>query len=155
MREVNTFYYTDGNTVRKIQQPLPNRETRKREIEEERRRQARRQQRAHARMMRQKRMATVATAGLVGVLCLFFVGYITISNNITSHMNQAAELESQVTELKASNSALEGRIASSTNLGVVKQAAINDLGMVYANTDQIVYYSIDDTDSMSQYKAIP
>ena len=80
---------------------------------------------------------------------------ITISNNITSHMNQAAELESQVTELKASNSALEGRIASSTNLGVVKQAAINDLGMVYANTDQIVYYSIDDTDSMSQYKAIP
>ncbi len=155
MREVNTFYYTDGNTVRKIQQQLPNRETRKREIEEERRRQARRQQRAHARMMRQKRMATVATAGLVGVLCLFFVGYITISNNITSHMNQAAELESQVTELKASNSALEGRIASSTNLGVVKQAAINDLGMVYANTDQIVYYSIDDTDSMSQYKAIP
>ncbi|MCR5144049.1 MAG: hypothetical protein K6B67_01920 [Lachnospiraceae bacterium] len=155
MKEVNTYTYTEGNVVRKIQQPLPDRDTRRRELEEERKRRNKQRQRAHARMMRKKRAMAVSAASMVAVICLFFVSYINVSNNVTNHMSEAAELETQVTELKADNNALEGRIASSTNLGMVKNSAINDLGMVYANTDQIVYYSMDNKDSMSQYNSIP
>ncbi len=32
MTEVKTYYYTDGNTVRQVEQPLPDRHTREREI---------------------------------------------------------------------------------------------------------------------------
>lgn len=49
MTEVKTYYYTDGNTVRQVEQPLPDRHTREREIREERerkRRQARRKAQA-------------------------------------------------------------------------------------------------------------
>ena len=38
MTEVKTYYYTDGNTVRQVEQPLPDRHTREREIRGERER---------------------------------------------------------------------------------------------------------------------
>ena len=32
MTEVKTYYYTDGNTVRQVEQPLPDRHTRDRRV---------------------------------------------------------------------------------------------------------------------------
>ena len=53
------------------------------------------------------------------------------------------------------NSETQSRIDTSTNLGDVKAAAMNQLGMVYANADQIVYYNMENNDYMSQYHKIP
>ena len=56
MTEVKTYYYTEGNTVRQVAQPLPDRHTREREIREERERRKRQERRKMQRMMRKKRI---------------------------------------------------------------------------------------------------
>ena len=47
------------------------------------------------------------------------------------------------------------RIAMTVNLDEVKDAAINQYQMQFARPDQIVYYSIEDSDYMEQYSDIP
>ena len=153
MTEVKTYYYTDGNTVRQVEQPLPDRHTREREIREERERKRRQARRKAQAAMRRKRVYSmyIVSVALVGL----FVGYINLTNSITTHMDNISALEQNISDLKASNSATESRIASATNLGDIKTAAINEMGMVYANADQIVYYDMDSSDYMNQYHNIP
>ena len=155
MAEVRTFYFTEGNTVRQVEQPLPDRREIERERREEQLRRRKRAQRRHAAMMRRKRLYAMYTVGVIASACALFVGYVTLTNSITTHMDNVSKLESQVTELKALNSATQSRIDTSTNLGDIKATAMNEYGMVYANADQIVYYNMENNDYMSQYHKIP
>jgi cell division protein FtsB len=154
MAQVRTYYVADGNTVR-VTQPLPDRKQREQERLEEIRRKRRMQQRQHARMMRQQRVMAIFVAALVMLVCVFFVGYVNLSNSITTHMDNISALESEIADVKADNSATSSRIATAENLTQIKEAAISRLGMVYANEDQIVYYDMEEADYMSQYDDIP
>lgn len=155
MTEVKTYYYTDGNTVRQVEQPLPDRHTREREIREERERKRRQARRKAQAAMRRKRVYSMYIVSVAVALVGLFVGYINLTNSITTHTDNISALEQNISDLKASNSATESRIASATNLGDIKTAAINEMGMVYANADQIVYYDMDSSDYMNQYHNIP
>ena len=155
MTEVKTYYYTEGNTVRQVSQPLPDRHTREREIREERERRKRQERRKMQRMMRKKRIYSMYVAMVAATVVGLFVGYINLTNSITTHMDNISALEQNISDLKASNSATESRIASQTNLGEIKAVAVNEMGMVYANADQIVYYDMESSDYMNQYHNIP
>ena len=155
MTEVKTYYYTEGNTVRQVAQPLPDRHTREREIREERERRKRQERRKMQRMMRKKRIYAMYVAMVAATVVGLFVGYINLTNSITTHMDNISALEQNISDLKASNSATESRIASQTNLGEIKAVAVNEMGMVYANADQIVYYDMESSDYMNQYHNIP
>lgn len=155
MTEVKTYYYTEGNTVRQVAQPLPDRHTREREIREERERRKRQERRKMQRMMRKKRIYSMYVAMVAATVVGLFVGYINLTNSITTHMDNISALEQNISDLKASNSATESRIASQTNLGEIKSVAVNEMGMVYANADQIVYYDMESSDYMNQYHNIP
>ena len=91
----------------------------------------------------------------VVVTCFMLVGYVALQTNVTTRMNHIAELETELSTMKADNKAAESRIATTTNLTEIKDKAINELGMVYATSNQIVYYSVDGSDYMSQYQDIP
>lgn len=155
MTEAKTYYYTEGNTVRQVAQPLPDRHTREREIREERERRKRQERRKMQRMMRKKRIYSMYVAMVAATVVGLFVGYINLTNSITTHMDNISALEQNISDLKASNSATESRIASQTNLGEIKAVAVNEMGMVYANADQIVYYDMESSDYMNQYHNIP
>lgn len=155
MTEVKTYYYTEGNTVRQVAQPLPDRHTREREIREEREKRKRQERRKMQRMMRKKRIYSMYVAMVAATVVGLFVGYINLTNSITTHMDNISALEQNISDLKASNSATESRIASQTNLGEIKAVAVNEMGMVYANADQIVYYDMESSDYMNQYHNIP
>ncbi len=155
MAEIKNFYYTQGNAARQIAEPLPNRH----EIEEEKRRkreeQIRRNKKRQAAKMRQKRMNAIYMIALVGLVGGLFVFYVNLSNSITTHRSNISALETQVSDLKAENSTLQSQIAIAANLNDIKERAINDLGMVYADSDQIVYYEVEESDYMSQYSDVP
>ncbi len=155
MREVKTYYYEEGNVVRQVEAPLSDRYTRERERQEERERQLRRKRHQQAVAARKRKFYSfylaVASIALVGL----FVGYVNLTNSITTHRNNIASLEQDISDLKASNSATESRIASQSNLNDIKNQALNEMGMVYANQDQIVYYTMDNNDYMNQYNNIP
>ena len=162
MQELKTYYYQDGNAVRKPEvvqmrpnRYLPTREQREREKREDAIRRQKITDRRKAAALRRNRILTTYMIGALAVICLMLVFYVSLQNSVATRMNNIASLETELSELNADNSATESRIATSTNLSDVKDRAINDLGMVYATSDQIVYYSVDSSDYMSQYYDIP
>ena len=155
MTQIQNYYITEGNTVRVEDIPIPDRRQREQERIEREKRRRRQQQRRKARMVRRQRFQAICTAMVVLGISLLFVGYVNLTNNITTHMNRISALQTEVTNIKADNSAIESRIATAANLKDVKGIALQQLGMVYANADQIVYYEMENADYMSQYQNIP
>ncbi|MCR5416702.1 MAG: hypothetical protein K6E79_07895 [Pseudobutyrivibrio sp.] len=156
-----TYYYSDGNAVRKPEvsvrpaRSLPTRQQREREKREEAKRRQKISDRRKAAALRRNRILTGYMIVAVVLACVMLVGYVALQTNVSTRMNHIAELQNELSTLNADNNATESRIATTTNLSDIKDKAINELGMVYATSSQIVYYSIDGNDYMSQYHDIP
>ena len=80
-------------------------------------------------------------ASLVVVLTLCLVGYIKLKADISDTNKQISSLESQLTELRASNNEVYNEIVGNVDLEEIRRIAIEEFGMKYANQDQIVVYS--------------
>ena len=154
-----TTYYINGNTVRSLEEAVPQRQPQrtKRELEEVRRKKNRRKaaRRNRERALVMNRAFVTFLTGCVAASAFVAVSLIQIRSNVTQQMKEVAALESQVADMKADNDARYKEITSSTDLNAIKDAAINRLGMKYATQDQIVYYSVDNNNYMDQYNDIP
>lgn len=159
----NPRAYVDGNTVRKMQaapqyapQPRRRPEQPQKTREELRRTKSmriaarRNQQRALEMNRGYVAFLTAATAVCLAV-CLLFV-HVQADN--TARLKTITSLENQITELRADNLAAEKRLETTMNLEEVKAAA-SAMGFAYPKADQIVYYTVEDSDYMNQYEAIP
>lgn len=153
---LKTNYYVDGNTVRRLEGEPE--ERRRRQLEEEQEQKRRKNRRAAKR--NQERALRVnfgyvffcaAAVLLFGVVC---VAYIRLQSDIVGRTKRISKLESQIMDLKADNDAAVKRIDLSTDLAEVKEKAFA-LGMKYATAEQIIYYTIEDSDFMEQYSEIP
>ena len=154
MARVQTVYIEEGNAVRKLNPEVEYEEYLERRRQEEERRQ-RDIRRARIHRQKVKKVTSVyATMAIVFCVC-FFVGYIYLQTQVTERTDNIAKLETQISTLKADNGAAEARINTAANLSNVRNTALNELGMVYANADQIVYYDMETTDHMNQYSKIP
>lgn len=154
MARIQTVYIEEGNTLREVQTDYDYEEyKRRKQLEEERRqREARKAKRLRAR--RKKIMSINATFAILFCV-VFFVGYIYLQTKVSERTDNIAELETQISALKADNGAAEARINTSANLANVRNTALNELGMVYAGADKIVYYDMETSDSMNQYNKVP
>ena len=161
MQELQTYYYSDGNAVRKPQvnyrpaRNLPTRQQREQEKKDAAIRHQKITDRRRAAELRRNKLLTGYMIVAILAACVMFVGYVSLQTSVSAKMNNIASLESELSDLNADNKATESRINTTTNLSEIKEKAINDLGMVYATSDQIVYYSVDGADYMSQYQDIP
>lgn len=161
-QHVQTRTYIDGNTVRRLEAaPDYRREQEKRREQEERRQKEIKRHNKHV-ARRNQEHALRMNLGYVffltlaaAVTALVSAAYIQLQSDVTGRMRRIAALESQVADLKADNDAALKRISTSIDLDYVKGVAINQLGMVYPEADQIVYYTIEDDDYMNQYSEIP
>lgn len=154
MAKYQTIYIEEGNTVRKLQPEVDYEEIRRRRIQDDERR---KRERRRAKMLRQRKKklySIYATMAIVFCVC-FFVGYIYLQTQVNERTDNIAKLETQISTLKADNGATEARINTAANLANVRNTALNELGMVYANADQIVYYDMEASDYMNQYSKIP
>ena len=89
---------------------------------------------------------TLAMAFTV-VIC---IQYLMLRSDVTSKIKELAKLETQLNELRAENDDMENRIKGAVDLEEVKYRAMNELGMQYANSDQIIAYECEDTDYVRQ-----
>ena len=85
---------------------------------------------------------------------MILMTFINLQTSIRAHMANISSLKSDISDMKASNSAAQSRIATATDLNEIKLYALTNCQMVYANNGQIVYYDIADEDYMSQYEDI-
>lgn len=157
-------YYIDGNTVRQSESPareFP--EVEKQRIIKERHRQEkkRKERQLHtAKRNRERAMymspAYVAFLIVCTVLIFGVCGtYIYLQSSITNHINNIATVENEIINVKSSNDEALKSIETSVDLDAIKYKAMHDLGMVYPSSSQIIYYDVDESDSMTQYSDIP
>lgn len=152
-------YYINGNVVRELEesQPVRRDSAARRELEEAKRKKNRRKA---ARRNRENAMAMSRGYVFFLSLCVIAVAgaafsLIKIQSSVTQRMKEVAAIESQITDLKAENDAKYKEISTSIDLNYVKDVAINQLGMKYPSPEQVVYYSVENTNYMDQYRDIP
>lgn len=86
------------------------------------------------------------------VCSLVLVHYIQLQSDLTSKINEVSHMEKELNTMKRSNDEEMERLESSMNLEEIKRRAITELGMVYANEDQIIIYHSPDQDYMRKTK---
>ena len=96
-------------------------------------------------------MLTLA-AFCVLVIC---VNYLQIQSTITARLANIEKLEKNVEQLKAENDAMETRINTSIDLDYIYKVATEELGMVYANRDQVLLYDKTESEYVRQDEDIP
>jgi len=125
---------------------------RQEEYERKRRARERRQ------LMREKRRSALSVFAMSIATIMIFgmcATYIQLQTELNSRMSKVAELESSLIALRTDNDIMEKRIETSIDLDEIKQRAINELGMNYPTSEQVVYYNVDRTDYMEQYEEVP
>lgn len=157
-------YYVEGSTVRKLnevpyEQPTParrqERKTRpiKRTAKEEkaRRKAAARFDKALAFDLKYT-VFVVASVFIMVSACVMMLFWMS---KIDAQKNNISNLESELETLQADNAAYKMSIENMYSLDQVYDAAVNELGMVYARKGQIVYYESADEDYVKQYQDVP
>ena len=148
-RRSYTNTYIDGNVIRHVEAVPQRRPDRRRREQEERRQEAR----VMARKNRER--ALRMNVPYVSFLTAVSVNFLQLQSEGISYRNEIASLESQLTEQKLANDNAYEEALSSVNMEDVKNIAVNDLGMTYADEGQIIIYSNQDGDYIRQYTEIP
>ncbi|MDO4787762.1 MAG: septum formation initiator family protein [Johnsonella sp.] len=145
--------YIVGNTVRKYA-PEPEWEHRERTTQSIRykNRNLRRNQERAAQMDLPYLMFLVAA---IVFSLYFFYSYLSIQNSITASMREVEKKQKQLAELRNENDALEMSINAHVDLDNIYKLATEDLGMVYAGSDQIIIYDKVEREQVRQYEEVP
>lgn len=150
-------YYVNGSTVRELDTPVRQNPRTRREIEEAKRRKNRRNaaRRNRQRAMEMSRSYVVFLTVCVIITALSAVLYVRMQSQMTTRMKNVANLESQLTDLRADNDARYKNLTTSVDLENIKKVAIKKLGMKYPSEKQVVYYTVENSNFMDQYEDIP
>ena len=95
-------------------------------------------------------LSIAAVAALV--VCVW---YLHVRAELTSRTEHITELQQELADAKEENTTRYNVVMDSVNLEEVRDRAINDLGMGYATSDQIVEYQNPVNDYVKQYESIP
>ena len=83
------------------------------------------------------------------------ISYLQLQAALTARLDHIEQLEKSIETLKADNDALETRINTSVDLDHVYKVATEEMGMVYANKDQVRLYNKTESEYVRQYEDIP
>lgn len=144
--------YEEGSALRKlaaVPQELP------REYPEE---QPVRRQRTAGRRARNAQITPrflIGTVVLCAAMVAFVVGFLCLKEKIIEQNRHIASLENQINDLKSDNDAYYNKVMASVDLEAIREAAMNRLGMKYAEESQIQYYDTDGSSYVRQYQEVP
>ena len=93
----------------------------------------------------------------IAAICTLYlcVSYLQLQSTVAARLKNIEALEKSIETLKAENDALETRINTSVDLDYVYQVATEELGMVYANKNQVRLYNRTESEYVRQYEDIP
>lgn len=95
-----------------------------------------------------------ALLGMTVIMCAALIHYVNLRYELTYTVNKVASLESELTQLRENNEETLNEINSSVKLEDIRYKAITQLGMTYANKDQIVDYENDTDDYVHQVSEV-
>lgn len=140
--------YVYGNTVRKEELDIPKHQKEKKQVSSQVRK-----NRYQAKHMSKGYVLFLTVAATIAlVLC---VQYLQLQSEITDRSNRIVALQRELEELEDNNTTEYHYIMSSMNLEEIREKAMNDLGMVYAEEDQMIEYTSPSGSVVTQYEKIP
>ena len=138
----------EGNTARKVQTlEYPSRE-----------RQPERRERRHAEKSNVQYVNVLYMIFLAAASCMVLwscVSYLQLQAETTSRVKHIASLETELEDLRKENNDNYTRIMTSVDLDHIRDVAINELGMVYAEPNQVILYDGGTDDYVRQNGSIP
>ena len=138
----------EGNTARKVQTlEYPSRE-----------RQPERRERRHAEKSNVQYVNVLYMIFLAAASCMVLwscVNYLQLQAETTSRVKNIASLETELEDLRKENNDNYTRIMTSVDLDHIRDVAINELGMVYAEPNQVILYDGGTDDYVRQNSSIP
>ena len=96
-------------------------------------------------------MLTLATVAALFICC----SYIRVKSSISSSMRSIEKYEQQLEALKSENDALQTAIHTDIDLDHIYNVATTQLGMVYADRNQVIRYKKTESEYVRQYEDIP
>lgn len=150
-RRNGTYIY--GNTVRKAD-VMPDR--RPRENDPRPAKQVSQQVRLNRKQALRMNPAYVAFLAFATVLFIAAcIWYVNLQTEVAQRAENIAIMQQNLVEMKEENTTRYNSVVDSVNLDDVRKRAINDLGMVHAESDQIILYENPTDNYMKQYEQIP
>lgn len=138
----------EGNTARKVQTlEYPSRE-----------RQPERRERRHEKKSNVQYVNVLYMIFLAAASCMVLwscVNYLQLQAETTSRVKHIASLETELEDLRKENNDNYTRIMTSVDLDHIRDVAINELGMVYAEPNQVILYDGGTDDYVRQNGSIP
>ncbi|MCI6887055.1 MAG: cell division protein FtsL [Lachnospiraceae bacterium] len=83
------------------------------------------------------------------------VSYLHVQSTMASRIHHIELLEKELEQLKSENDALQTAIHTDIDLDHVYKVATEELGMVYANRNQVLLYDKTESEYVRQYEDIP
>ncbi len=96
-------------------------------------------------------MFLAVAAVLALVIC---VNYIQLQSRLTSTSKNITHMQQELVRLREENNTKYNAVMDSVNLEEIRKRA-EEMGMVYADADQVVGYKSPSTDYVKQYENIP
>lgn len=141
--------YIYGNTVRReMELPERQRRARRRSIEK-----VDSQRRIEGALSMDAPYVIMLTLALIVVLGMC-VAYLRVQADITARIKNIEAQEKLLEQYVTDNDALQSRIDASIDLDEIYRVATEELGMVYANKDQVISYEKAPTEYVRQYDNI-
>lgn len=154
-RPYGSYTYEDGNTVRQLEAVPEHEDERRRRQEERRISEQKRRRRRAARRNRERALKmsaryVVFLSACVTAIAVTSVAYVNLQSDLIIRQRAIERLEGEISTLELENDAAYKRITASIDLKAIKKQA-RKLGMKYPSEDQIVHYTIENADYMTQY----
>ena len=112
-----------------------------------------RQNRSRALHMNKGYVVFLALAAFVTLIAC--TQYLQLQSEITNRSERITELQQELANRKEANTTRYNAIVNSINLEEGRDRAMNDLGMVYAQEEQVITYKNPANVSVRQYADIP
>ena len=140
--------YVYGNVVTK-----PSYEP-KRRVEEPKRRTSHRVRKNRKKALQMSRGYVLFLAVAAVIALVVCVNYIQLQSRITSSSKNITAMQEELAQMREENNTRYNAVMDAVNLEEVREEALK-MGMVYADSSQIITYKSPSADYVKQYESIP
>ncbi|MBQ2744842.1 MAG: septum formation initiator family protein [Lachnospiraceae bacterium] len=144
------YYYTDGNTVRKVAAPVEVPRAPKRDGERENRRIEHRRSYRRSENVEMSLPYVAFLFVMVIMIVMACVKYLDLNSQINKANNEIANLQTQLDTLVTKNDAMDYEINGFIDVDYILETAKTQLGMVVAGKEQVQFYDSSVSEYMNQ-----
>lgn len=98
---------------------------------------------------------TIGVSVIVITMFVLCVQYLNIQSAVQGNQSTVKEMQSQLNELTVENDETEVWINTSIDYELIYDTAVNELGMIYPDRNQVITYDSTISEYVKQYKDIP